>query len=377
MDQLTALTRRDIKRYNRLRIYNILRETGKLSCLDISQALGLSLPTVGKNIANLEQDGLVRVSEEKKDTGGRSSKIYEVAADYKVAIGVNITNRHISAVVIDLCGTMIAHTRFRQKFSRSEEYFKKIARAVEEVASEAGLNDAQVLGVGLVIPALLTKDGTSTYYNRVLHLDEDITCGEFSKYVRYPSRFYHDASSAAYAESWYSHEDSDFFYLMISDSICGAPILGGQPYRGLNFRSGEIGHINMVRGGRLCYCGKRGCMDPYCSTRTLSAVTEGDLALFFERLEQEEVRVRTKWKEYLPWLVTAITAVRMLYDCRIVIGGYLGQYIERYMDEIRPLVQAEDPFCDNADYLSVCVCKNEASASGAALSLVDQFIQTI
>ena len=54
-----TLTRRDIKRNNRLRIYNRLREAGSFSCLDISMDLGLSLPTVGKNISDLEEAGLV------------------------------------------------------------------------------------------------------------------------------------------------------------------------------------------------------------------------------------------------------------------------------------------------------------------------------
>ena len=103
-----TLTRRDIKRNNRLRIYNRLREAGSFSCLDISMDLGLSLPTVGKNISDLEEAGLVRSSEEKKNTGGRSSKLYEVVADYRVAIGVNITNQHISEVALDMQGTGVA-----------------------------------------------------------------------------------------------------------------------------------------------------------------------------------------------------------------------------------------------------------------------------
>ena len=372
-----TLTRRDIKRNNRLRIYNRLREAGPFSCLDISIDLGLSLPTVGKNISDLEEAGLVRSSEEKKNTGGRSSKIYEAVADYRVAIGVNITNRHISAVAIDLQGTIIAHTRFRQTFARGEEYYKKIGEAVQTVVQEAGLRDEQILGVGLVIPALLTKDGERTYYNRVLRMDTDMTCEEFSGHIPYPTRFFHDASSAAYAESWYNHDETDFFYMMISDSICGAPILDAHPYRGMNFRSGEIGHVQLMRGGRQCYCGKRGCLDAYCNTKVLSTVTKGDLARFFEELERGEERAKAKWQEYLHYLVIAITATRMLFDCRIVIGGYLGQYIDTYMGEVEALMREEDPFSEDVDYLSVCVCKTEACASGGALSLIDQFIQTI
>lgn len=377
LDQLETITRKDIKRNNRLRIYNCLRKAGKFSCLDISMELGLSLPTIGKNISELEEAGLVRSLEEKKNTGGRSSKTYEAVTDYKVAIGVNITNRHISAVAIDLRGTVIAHTRFRQQFIRNDDYYRKIAGAVAAVVQEAVLTPEQILGVGLVVPALLTKNGESTYYNRVLRLDTNMTCEELSAYIPYPTRFYHDASSAAYAESWYNHDERDFFYMMISDSICGSPILSEHPYRGLNYRSGEIGHVQLMRGGRQCYCGKKGCLDAYCNTKELSGLTKGDLVSFFEKLESGDEKAKARWKEYLSYLVTALTAVHMLFDCRIVIGGYLGQHIDNYMDEVRELMRAEDPFSEDVDYLSVCVCKNEACASGAALSMIDQFIRSV
>lgn len=377
LDQLETITRKDIKRNNRLRIYNCLRKPGSFSCLDISMELGLSLPTVGKNISSLEEAGLVHSTDAKKNTGGRSSKIYEAVADYKVAIGVNITNRHISAVAIDLRGAVIAHTRFRQQFIRNDDYYRKLAVAVDQVVKEASLTSEQILGVGLVVPALLTKNGERTYYNRVLRLDANMTCEELSVYIPYPTRLYHDASSAAYAESWYNYDDDDFFYMMISDSICGAPVLAEQPYRGLNFRSGEIGHVQLMRGGRQCYCGKKGCLDPYCNTKILSDLTKGDLALFFEQLAEGDARATARWKEYLNYLVMALTAVHMLFDCRIVIGGYLGQYIETYMEEVQELMRAQDPFSEDVDYLSVCVCKKEASASGAALSMIDQFIKTV
>ena len=330
-----------------------------------------------KNLVQLEADHLIHSFEGKNDTGGRSPKIYDVAADHRVAIGVSITNRHISAVVIDLLGNIIAQVRYRQQFARNDIYFQKIGQAVSDVIIKAGISDSQILGVSLVIPALITKDGMSTYYDGVLHLDTNATCEEFSKYIYYPTRFCHDARSAAYAENWYNHNVSDFFYMMISDSICGAPILDGNPYPGHNNRSGEIGHMNVVRDGRLCYCGKKGCMEAYCSTRLLSDVTDGDLALFFQLLDQKDETVTEKWNEYLYYLVRAINTVRMLFDCSVVIGGYLGQHIEKYMDDIRTLVRAEDPFSDDTDFLSVCVCKNEASATGGALTLIDQFIQSI
>ncbi len=377
VDQRKNLTRMDIKRNNRIRVYNELRQRGKLSCLDISKGLGVSLPTVNKNLASLEEARLIHSPGTNCKTGGRSSKIYEVVKDFRVAVGVNITNHHITAVTVNLTGEVTARVRFRQPFSRDDAYCRRLGQAVEQVISEGGISKSQILGVALVIPALILPDGSRTYYNRVLPMDSNVTCEELARYIPYPARLCHDAKSAAYAESWFNREVSDFFYMMISDSLCGAPVLSGKPYSGLNNRSGEIAHLKLVSNGRLCFCGKRGCMDPYCSTKALTSATVGDLAAFFDRLEAGDPEAGAVWEEYLYHLALAINSIRMMLDCPIILGGYLGQYMDGHLPHLKELVLAEDPFTDQVDYLSVCKCKNEASATGGALVYIEQFIQTV
>ncbi len=375
--QTHSITRDDIKRNNRIRIYNALRETGKLSCAQIARHLSLSLPTVGKNISELEEKQLVRVSEVKGNTGGRNSKVYEAVADYRVAVGVNITKHHISAVVVDLLGHVISQVRYRVAFSRSDDYYRRLGDAVSTVIRDADISEDKILGVSLVIPALITKDRQRTYYNGVLNIDPVVNCHEFARYIPYTACFCHDAKSAAFAESWFTPSESDFFYLMLSDTICGAPFVADQPYSGHNNRSGEIGHVRLVKNGRLCYCGKRGCMDPYCSTRVLTSITDGDLAGFFNLLESKDPKAESIWSEYLEDLSVAVSNIRMLYDSNIVIGGYLGQYMDQYLDQLNSLCIPNDPYCDSIDYLSVCKYKNEASATGGALYYIVSFIQSV
>ncbi len=377
MEAFETITRNDIKRINRLRIYNLLRTEGEHTSLDISQKLSLSLPTVNKNVSALEKDKLVVSYEGKNDTGGRNPRIYNADPYYRVGVSVSITLRHIVAVVVDLRGNVRSRLRIREDFVRDDLYFRKLGNAVSEVMGQADIPESSVLGVNLVVPALITKDGQDTYYNGVLHMKPHVTCEEFAKYIPYPTKFAHDASSAAFAESWFNHNVTDFVYFMVSDTICSAPILEQLPYPGLNNRSGEIGHVTMVPGGRPCYCGKRGCTDSYLSTRILSDAVGGDLPLFFEKLAAGDAQLQELWEDYLSKLVISISSLRLLFDCKVVIGGYLGQYADPYMDHIRELVLKEDPFSVDEDYVSVCACKRDASAIGGALYLIDEFIRSI
>ena len=377
LDQAGNITRNDIKKNNLLRVYNLLRREGTLSLLDISTRLQLSLPTVSKNIAALERQALAVSCDVRKNTGGRSSRLYEAAGNVHVAVGVNITAHHISTVVINLRGEIIAQHRQREIFARSEAYDKKVGALVADIIGRSGVSPAQVLGVALVLPALISKDGQHTYYTGVLGAEPVIACSEFARHIPYPTRFCHDGKAATYAENWFNQDVTDFFYMMISDSIIGTPSVGGRPYIGQNQRSGEIGHVRMVRDGRRCYCGKRGCAETYCSTKVLSSLTDGNLAEFFALLEAGDDRAVSLWEEYLGSLIVAINTARMLFDCNIVIGGYLGQYMDPYMDQLRALALDEDPFSETIDYISVCKYKTEACATGGALMYLDEFVQTV
>lgn len=376
-DQLETLTRQDIKKNNRVRIYKLLCDNEKLSRQEIALQLNLSLPTVGKNLAEMEQEGMITSAGKKTDTGGRNSRIFEILPLHRVAIAVSVTKAHISAVAINLLGQTVSHVRYRHKFSRSDDTYMKISEAVSEVIRQGSIPEQHVLEVSIVLPALINLDQQSTYYNKVLNIDDFVTCAEFSKYIPYPSKFCHDTTSAAYAESHYNKSVTDFFYMMLSDSIGGAVVLNNMLYPGINNRSCEIAHIRLFENGKKCYCGHHGCMDPYCSTRALSVLTNGDLPLFFDLLKKKDEEATALWEEYLHYLAIAITDVRMLFDCSIIIGGYLGEYCDMYLEDLRRLISEKDPFCKDINYLSVCECKNEASATGAALASIDRYILSV
>jgi predicted NBD/HSP70 family sugar kinase len=84
-----------------------------------------------------------------------------------------------------------------------------------------------------------------------------------------------------------------------------------------------------------------------------------------------------KWEQYLSYLSIAINNVRMLFDCKIILGGYVGAYINDDINKLKQLAAERNTFENNADYLQVCKYKTEAIASGAALPYIDSFLKSI
>ena len=195
---------------------------------------------------------------------------------------------------------------------------------------KAGVPHDKILGVGLGVPGLVTKDRKKIFYGKILDF-EGACCEEFSKYIPFPCLFYNDAKAAGFAELWNREDLSRAFYVLLSNHVGGAMIYNHEVDLGENTRAGEIGHMTLIPAGKQCYCGRLGCVEPYCSASVLSDLAGGDLQTFFRLLESGDPDAGEAWAEYLQFLVLAINNVSVLLDCPIILGGYLGAYIENYI----------------------------------------------
>ena len=130
--------------------------------------------------------------------------------------------------------------------------------------------------------------------------------------------------------------------------------------------------------GKRCYCGKIGCLDTMCSATVLDSYTDGNLKQFFDLLDKQDEQALQIWDTYLDNLALAIHNIRMLLDCTFIIGGYVGSYIGIYISDLRRRVDTLNIFTRYASqYVIPCSYKIEATAAGAALLVIDQFISKL
>lgn len=374
MDQ--KITNVEIKQKNRTSIFSLFRHREQLSRQDIVAALDLSLPTVTHNLEELKNEGLITQTGSFGNTGGRRARAYSMVTNARTAIGLDITRHHVTAVAMNLQGTIMTSRRRRLEFERTDEYYRELGAIVRQIVVAAELDEKSILGVGIGVPGLVTADHQTVFYGEVLGVT-GASCAEFSKYIPYPTALYHDTDAASFAEMWVSPDTQNAFYIMLSASVGGTVYIGGTQYSGSKLRAGEVGHMLAVPGGRKCYCGRRGCVDPYCAAPALTAVTDGDLRLFFQRLKEGDDEVKAVWQEYLEHLAVAVANLRMLFDCDIIIGGYVGSYMDEHIDQLRQLLMERSTFDHNADYVRPCRCKTEAIAAGAALNYISVFLESI
>ena len=366
----------EIKQMNRSGIYHRFLEQDALTKQDIVSGIGLCLPTGTKKLEELMADGLIGISGSKGNTGGRRAATYSLVRDARIALGIDITLNHVTVVAVDLLGTIVASARSRKRFGNEDAYYRYIGDALQEFVCGAGLREEQILGVGIGLPVLVDADRKSIIFSKIIH-PGDQAFDNFAKYIPYRIQLFNDANAAAFTETWANAAARNAFYLMLSNNVGGSMIIQGAVYSGDNQRSGEVGHVTLVPGGKPCYCGQAGCVDAYLAATNLSNLTDGNLQAFFEGVQAGDEALKRKWEEYLDHLASTVNILRMLLDCDVILGGYVGEYLEPYLEDLRERMVRRNMFSNSADYLKVCSYKKESIAAGAALNFIASFIDSI
>jgi predicted NBD/HSP70 family sugar kinase len=367
----------ELKKKNRNNIYKLLQQEKCITKQDIVNRLKLSLPTVTQNLMEMQEEGLVQQKGSFGNTGGRRAQGYSIIADARVAIGVDLNNKHIAVVAIDLEGNILDHIRIHCRFEKNSNYYKKVGDLVEQMIEKCKLDKKQILGVGISIQGVIDQDQKTVIYGPIL----DIT-GEYlaniAEFIPYPCALFHDADAAAFAEIWISPQLRNAVYLSLSTNLGGSVIIDRKIYAGDKNYGGKIEHMTLVPDGLPCYCGEVGCAEAYCSANVLTENTEdGLLATFFKKLGEGSKEHMEIWHRYVKYLSIVLNNIRTLFGCEVIIGGYMGEYLECHMDEIKELTYMRNSFSKSDDYLRLCSFRIEAIASGAALQFIDDFINQI
>lgn len=369
-------TNMEVKKNNRNNIYRYIRRRDLTSNPDISYDLKISLPTVTQNTKELIQRGLIREAGKLKSTGGKRAVALSFVADYRLAVGLDITRNHISLVLTDLKGALLNCERIFQPFEHNESYYQKVSSLLEQFIEKSGADRERILGIGISVPGIVNLEKEEVSYSHILKI-EGVAFAFISSFFSYPCYFLNDANAGAYAEGIHQETLERFFYLSLSSTVGGGIYDQGELVQGKEYRCGEVGHMVIVLEGDSCYCGKKGCLDVYCSSARLSDMADGSLKHFFRRLGQGEQEFVDAWDRYTSYLAVAIDNICMVLDCDIVIGGYVGGYIEKYMPDICRKVGERNIFEKRGLFVKPCVFKFEAAAFGAALSVTENYVAQI
>lgn len=344
--------------------------------LTLQNELSLSRPTVAQILRELLQNGFIYTKGLADSTGGRKANLYEFNAAVKVSIGVEILTDQFELMAIDLYGDMLKYEKHSVPFSNSSEYYDEICRVINMFISSLKYPPEQILGVGIALQALISADGKEIIYGKILDC-AGLTIEEFSSRIPYLCSFCHDAEAMANVELWFDPFLQNAIYLNIRSDVSGSIIINRSFFQDGAYKSGIFEHMIMVPNGQTCYCGKKGCVNAYCSISSLLKPQE-DIQDFFFKLRKGIASYEKRWNKYLNYLAMAIDNFHMIINSNVILAGTLAKYLtDDDIELLHLIIQSKSAFPTTERYISISNYSNLPACMGAALPLVQNYLDSI
>ncbi|MGN0317564.1 MAG: ROK family transcriptional regulator [Lachnospira sp.] len=373
----------DVKKINKNRVFRLIYDSLGISRQEISNSLGLSLPTVNQNLRMLIEEKLIEFEGNFKSTGGRKAQIIKVNKNAKVAFGANITAEYVRTILMDFNGNIVDN--IQDNYSSADYLLAGsiIQSQIIKLIDKHGISLESVLGVGITVPGIFNGDQTVIVAAPTMNI-KDISVKSITEKITFPVNVVNDARAGAFADYWFNNmsgreEDkyNDAIYIMLNDGVGGAYIRNGRIESGLHNRCGEFGHITIHPGGKPCMCGRKGCFESYVSQRVLTEGTGISLDEFFLRLKMNDERIAGIFEKYLNDLTIGINNLYIMNDSNIIIGGPLAMYLKPYEDRIREHFKHACPFDADESNVKVSSCDTYQSGAGAGLMHIADYIESI
>jgi predicted NBD/HSP70 family sugar kinase len=287
-DNLRIGSKQLIKDINRARVVREVRDNGPISRSEIARKTGLVLSTITKLCDELVSENLLFEFGEGKSTGGRRPVNLMFNNSYGYSVGVKIEDSSVAVSLTNLKPTILARESIPFTVGAAvEEVMPVIFEGIEHMIAtippgpaeenRGSPREAQLFGIGIAVSGLVEPDTGTLRYSSLLGWRNvnfaQIVGSRFDSQVRVDN----DVNCYTLAQEWLGKGKSlcNFVCITIGEGIGSGLIVDRQLYRGAVGGAGEIGHMIVKGGGRRCYCGQRGCLGAYASTKSiLEAVAE-------------------------------------------------------------------------------------------------------
>ena len=190
---------------------------------------------------------------------GRPGRPVALRGDRFVSIGLELNVDYVSAVVLDLAGTVHA-SESRPAGADGLADLVTLARS-----AHAGLGPGRtVVGACVAVPALVRADNRTVAWAPNLRREGSEVAEALDFLVPDDQvRVSNDANCAAYAEAHHGAAAGAGHALYLTGTVgIGAGIVqDGEVMRGGSGFAGEVGHMPIGASSALCGCGRRGCWE--------------------------------------------------------------------------------------------------------------------
>lgn len=186
-------------------------------------------------------------------------------------IGLDLGGTNAVFGIVDQRGNVLSTNSIKtQAYEKVDDFVSAGVAAIKPMVDKlGGIQNIKAMGIGA--PNGNYYKGTIEYAPN-LHWAHDfiVPLAEmFSRQLNIPVGITNDANAAAIGEMEYGVAKGmkNFIVLTLGTGVGSGIVINGQLVYGSDGFAGELGHVTIVHGekGRTCGCGRKGCLEAYCS----------------------------------------------------------------------------------------------------------------
>ena len=258
---------------NTAAVLRALREHGPMQRAELVRQTGLARATVMAVVEQLVALGTLRSAKPAASpiairSPGRPAEVLVLDPDAGRVVGLAFTYHEVRAVVANYAHTVLAELAEPLPLEQNWQSDLEIGvELVRRVLSASHTDPSQVLGVGLGVPGPVDgRSGVSSASSSNTWLGA-VPAEEFANQLALPVVLDNSARLSLLAEARWGVASGchDVVYLKLSSGVGGGLLTDGVLLRGRAGAAGELGHACVEPGGRVCRCGRRGCLEAYAS----------------------------------------------------------------------------------------------------------------
>ncbi|SEA96486.1 ROK family protein [Pedobacter hartonius] len=244
-----------------------------LTSADVSNQIVKSIPYAIKVLNDLKKNGYVEEMGLASSSGGRKPLNYSLISDSFYLVSVAMDQFSARMVVVDMNNNFVTDI-IRYEFDIFNLKPDQLVGYINQFIEGSKISKSAILGIGLTMPGFIdTEMGINyTYMN---------TAGQplaayLQQQISIPVFLDNDSTAIALAEQKFgvAAPMKNVMVLNLGWGIGLGMILNNKIFRGNNGLAGEFSHIPLFKNGKLCNCGKRGCLETEASLIAVTAIAK-------------------------------------------------------------------------------------------------------
>lgn len=184
------------------------------------------------------------------------------------AIGIDMGNTTTSIGIVDTQGNVINKSSISSDYQNITEYIDVIYNHLSVLIEQQG-GISKIKGIGIASSEGNYFTGCVEFTSNHKWSGNTPIAQILSDKLHVPVTLTNNANAAAMGEMEYGIAQGmkDFILLSLDNEVCRGSVANGEIIYGHKIFTGKSGHINVHNDrGRVCKCGKKDCLETYCST---------------------------------------------------------------------------------------------------------------